>query len=45
MLYWQELTADTLEINFGVVSWLSPEAFCYYLPSFLSVGIKKMSLT
>ncbi len=39
--YWNELTGDLLEASFSVVSWLSPYAFCYYLPGFLSVGIKE----
>lgn len=38
---WQALTCDLLEANADVVFWLSPEAFCYYLPGMLSAGIRE----
>lgn len=36
---WQELDADFLERNRGVIYWFNPEAFYYYLPAFLKASL------
>ena len=36
---WQDLSADIWEENFDAVSWLAPQAFCYYLPGILISSI------
>jgi hypothetical protein len=38
---WSSITATQLERHFEVVYWLTPDAFCYYLPGIFSAGIKE----
>lgn len=38
---WKKITADQWERDFDAVSWLSPLAFCYYLPSIFKVSIEE----
>lgn len=39
-LHWEQLTVNDWEANFDALSWLSPGAFCYYLPSILILTIE-----
>ncbi|NQZ08303.1 MAG: hypothetical protein HRT35_14195 [Algicola sp.] len=39
--HWSALTLDIVEDNFSAVSALSPEAFVFYLPGILLVGINE----
>lgn len=36
---WGEVSFDMVERNADAVFWFAPEAFCYYLPGFLSAGL------
>jgi hypothetical protein len=36
---WSSVTGLELEKHFEAIFWLTPEAFCYYLPGILSAGI------
>lgn len=38
---WQDVSFDQIEICADAVFWFSPEAFCYYLPGLLTVGLKE----
>ncbi|KPC50705.1 DUF6714 family protein [Amantichitinum ursilacus] len=38
---WTELTAEDWEKYSDVISWLSPAAFCYYLPSLIKVSVEE----
>ncbi|NKB57402.1 MAG: hypothetical protein GKS00_13835 [Alphaproteobacteria bacterium] len=38
---WQEVSFAHVEQNSDAVFWFSPQAFCYYLPGFLSAGLKE----
>jgi hypothetical protein len=38
---WRETTAAEWERLFDVVSWLSPEAYCYYLPGIMLATIER----
>lgn len=38
---WQDVTFDQIERNSDAVFWFSPEAFCYYLPGFMSAGLQE----
>ena len=40
-LRWQDLAFDQIDQNADALFWFSPEAFCYYLPGFLSAGLKE----
>lgn len=37
---WESVTEHEWEQNFDALSWLSPESFCYYLPSILTLALK-----
>lgn len=39
--YWSEITCEQLDYFYDIIFWLSPEAFCFYLPGILSAGIKE----
>jgi hypothetical protein len=39
--HWSEIDCALLEKNFEVTNWLSPKAFCYYLPGICSAGVKE----
>lgn len=39
--HWSTLEGSFLEKNFESIFWLSPEAFCYYLPGILSASIQE----
>ncbi len=39
-LSWSEVSFDQIERNADAIFWFSPDAFCYYLPGFLSVGLR-----
>lgn len=41
LLKWDEVTSNDWEQFFDVVSWFSPEAFCYYLPSIYKASIEE----
>lgn len=36
---WEAVSFDMVERNADAVFWFAPEAFCYYLPGFLSAGL------
>lgn len=38
---WNEITGELWEKYFDVISWFSPDAFCYYLPSIIKVSIEE----
>lgn len=38
---WRDIEFDQIEQQADAVFWFSPNAFCYYLPGFLSSGIKE----
>ncbi len=38
---WRVLTGDDIQSHHEAIFWFSPKAFCYYLPGFLSAGIKE----
>lgn len=38
---WRNVTADMWEKHFDALSWLSPTAFCYYLPSIYKATIEE----
>ncbi|HFB65734.1 MAG TPA: hypothetical protein ENJ60_09365 [Aeromonadales bacterium] len=40
---WFDIDVKLLEENFEVINWLSPEAFCYFLPGICCAGIKENS--
>ena len=40
-LHWQAVSFDLIERNADAVFWFAPEAFSYYLPGFLSAGLKE----
>lgn len=40
-LPWQSIGFSLIERNADAVFWFAPEAFCYYLPGFLSAGLKE----
>jgi hypothetical protein len=42
---WQDLDGDGLEDHRDVVAWLTPDAFCCYLPGFMSTGIRENAPT
>jgi len=39
--HWSELTCTQLEAHYEGIYWLSPEAFCYFLPRIISAGIRE----
>ena len=39
--HWSEIDCLWLEKHFEFINWLTPEAFCYYLPGILSASIKQ----
>lgn len=39
-LHWEDTSSDMWERCFDVISWLSPLAFCYYLPGIMISAIK-----
>lgn len=39
-LEWTEVTAEIWEKNFDVISILSPEAYCYYLPGVMKASVE-----
>ncbi|MGI9433611.1 MAG: hypothetical protein ACR2Q4_02070 [Geminicoccaceae bacterium] len=40
-LEWQAVGFDLIERSADAVFWFAPEAFCYYLPGFLSAGLRE----
>lgn len=38
-LRWPEVTFDQVDRNSDAVFWFAPEAFCYYLPGFLTASL------
>lgn len=40
-LHWQAVSFDLIERCADAVFWFAPKAFCYYLPGFLSAGLKE----
>ena len=38
---WRDVTLEMLREDHEVLFWLSPEAFCYYLPGVLSVAVSE----
>ena len=38
---WENITGNQMEKHFEVIFWFTPEAFCYYLPGFMSAGIRE----
>ena len=38
---WNEINGEELERHFEFMNWLSPEAFCYFLPAVLKVSVKE----
>ena len=38
---WRELSSNIWEDNFEAIYWLSPNAFCYYLPGILYTSINE----
>lgn len=38
---WSSVTGAQLEKHFEAIFWLTPKAFCYYLPGIFSAGIKE----
>lgn len=38
---WSSLTGSQLETHFEAIFWLTPEAFCYYLPGIFTAGIRE----
>jgi hypothetical protein len=39
--HWSEIDCTFLEKHFEVINWLSPKAFCYYLPGICCAGVKQ----
>jgi hypothetical protein len=40
---WSSVTGLQLEKHFEAIFWLTPEAFCYYLPGILSAGFRRIT--
>lgn len=39
--HWSSITCEELDHHHEIVFWLSPMAFCYFLPGIMSAGIKE----